>query len=187
MFFGLGLKVLRGTTATAYCENFVNYNVKSLITLTPWAFLPDFQWGSVTHQMAVPLQSISYCLFNHHNLFYQIQNALAFNRDMCCHLALCLQLLPFHWVSSWFTFKQWLLLVWDKKLSLIMHLCCHLVAKSCKTKLQLATLGITIKCNTQHTVSPCWALLCWVSNFLLLCWAPLFVIVLTVMLTVSFF
>jgi hypothetical protein len=25
-----------------------------------------------------------------------IQNALVFNWDMCCHLALCLQLLPFH-------------------------------------------------------------------------------------------
>ncbi len=39
--------------------------------------------------------SISCCILNHHNLFYQIQNALAFNRDMCCHLALCSQLLPF--------------------------------------------------------------------------------------------
>ncbi len=36
--------------------------------------------------------------FKHHNLFYQIQNALAFNRDICCHLALCLQLLPFHYI-----------------------------------------------------------------------------------------
>jgi hypothetical protein len=43
------------------------------------------------------ITSISSCIFNHHNLFYQIQNALAFNRDTCCHLALCLQLLPFHW------------------------------------------------------------------------------------------
>ncbi len=42
--------------------------------------------------MAVPVPSI-----NHHNLFYQIQNALDFNRDTCCHLALCLWLLPFHW------------------------------------------------------------------------------------------
>ncbi len=44
--------------------------------------------------VAVP--SISCCVLNHHNLFYQIQNALAFNQDMCCHLALCLWLLPFH-------------------------------------------------------------------------------------------
>jgi hypothetical protein len=29
-------------------------------------------------------------------VFKEIQNALAFNRDMCCHLALCLRLLPFH-------------------------------------------------------------------------------------------
>ncbi len=50
--------------------------------------------------MAVPVPSISCCVLNHHNLFYQIQNALVFNRDMCCHLALCLLLLPFHCVAS---------------------------------------------------------------------------------------
>jgi len=59
------------------------------------------QWGSVTHQMAVPVPSISCGVLNHHNLFYQIQNALAFNWDMCCHLALCLCLLPFHWACKW--------------------------------------------------------------------------------------
>jgi hypothetical protein len=48
------------------------------------------------HQMAVPVPSISCRVLNHHNLFYQIQNALAFNWDTCCLLALCLQLLPFH-------------------------------------------------------------------------------------------
>jgi len=46
--------------------------------------------------MTVPVPSISCCVLNHHNLFYQIHNALAFNWNMCCHLALCLQLLPFH-------------------------------------------------------------------------------------------
>jgi len=46
--------------------------------------------------MAVPVPSFSCCVLNHHNLFYQISNALAFNRDTCCHLALCLWLLPFH-------------------------------------------------------------------------------------------
>ncbi len=55
------------------------------------------QWDSVTHQMAVPIPSISCCVLNHHNLFYQIQNVLAFKWDMCCHLALCLQLLPFNY------------------------------------------------------------------------------------------
>ncbi len=58
------------------------------------------KWGSVTHQMAVPVPSISCCVLNHHNLFYQIQNALPFNRDTCCHLALCLRLLPFHWLKA---------------------------------------------------------------------------------------
>jgi len=54
------------------------------------------QWGFVTHQMAIPVPSISCCVLNCHYLFYQIQNALAFNWDTCCHLALCLQLLPFY-------------------------------------------------------------------------------------------
>ncbi len=56
--------------------------------------------GSVPHQMAVPVPSISCCVLKHHNLFYQIHNALAFNQDTCCHLALCLQLLPFRWTNS---------------------------------------------------------------------------------------
>ncbi len=51
--------------------------------------------------MAVPVPSMSCCVLNHHNLFYQIQNALAFNRDTCCYLALCLRLLPFHWLWLW--------------------------------------------------------------------------------------
>jgi hypothetical protein len=54
------------------------------------------RWGSVSHQMAVPVPSVSYWVLNHHNLFYQIRNALAFNQDMCSHLALFLWLLPFH-------------------------------------------------------------------------------------------
>ena len=55
-----------------------------------------------TPQMAVPVPSISCCVLNHHNLFYQIQNALAFNRDTFCHLALCLWLLPFHYCRKMF-------------------------------------------------------------------------------------
>ncbi len=52
--------------------------------------------------MALPVPSISCFVLNHHNLFYQTHNALAFNRDMCCHLALCLWLLPFHWSNKMF-------------------------------------------------------------------------------------
>ncbi len=47
--------------------------------------------------MAVTVPSISCCVLNHHILFYQIENALAFNRDTCWHLTLCLRLLPFNW------------------------------------------------------------------------------------------
>ncbi len=53
---------------------------------------------SVTHQMPIPVPSISCCVLNHHNLFYQRKNALAFNQDTCCHLALCFLLLPFHYL-----------------------------------------------------------------------------------------
>jgi hypothetical protein len=28
------------------------------------------------------------------------KNTLAFNRDRCCHLVLCLRLIPFHWNSE---------------------------------------------------------------------------------------
>jgi hypothetical protein len=52
--------------------------------------------GSVTHQMAVPVPSISCCVLKHPNIFYQIPNALAFNWDTCCNPALCLRLLPLH-------------------------------------------------------------------------------------------
>ncbi len=46
--------------------------------------------------MAVPVPSICWCVFNNHNFFFQEQNALAFNRCKCCHLALCLRLITFH-------------------------------------------------------------------------------------------
>ncbi len=55
-----------------------------LPTHTCWQWL--HQWGSFTHQMAVPVPSMSCCVLNHHNLFYQIQNALAFHWDLCYHL-----------------------------------------------------------------------------------------------------
>ncbi len=40
----------------------------------------DTESGSVTHQMALPVSSISCCVFNRNDFFYQEQNALAFNR-----------------------------------------------------------------------------------------------------------
>jgi hypothetical protein len=55
---------------------------------------------AVTHQMAVPVPSISFRVLNSQNLFYQIQNALDFNWDMSWHLALCLRLLPFHFIDK---------------------------------------------------------------------------------------
>jgi hypothetical protein len=46
------------------------------------------------------------CTLYHHNLFHQIHNALAFNRDTCFHLALCLPLLPFHCLAISFKLFQ---------------------------------------------------------------------------------
>jgi hypothetical protein len=34
--------------------------------------------------------------FNNNDFFYQEQNELAFNRDMCCHLVICLRLIASH-------------------------------------------------------------------------------------------
>ncbi len=52
-----------------------------------------FQWGSVNHQMAVPVPSISCCVFNNNDFCCQELNELAFNWDTCCHLVICLQLI----------------------------------------------------------------------------------------------
>jgi hypothetical protein len=42
-------------------------------------------------------QSYEYMVvFYNHNFFYQYQNALSFNWDMCCHLMLCFWLIIFH-------------------------------------------------------------------------------------------
>jgi len=75
---------------------FVNSFVKMTLGQLSWDILTFGQWGSVTQQMALPVPSISCCVLNHHNLFNQIENALAFYRETCCHLVLCYWLLPFH-------------------------------------------------------------------------------------------
>ncbi len=47
--------------------------------------------------MAVPVPSISCCIFNNNDFFYQEPNELFFNRDTCCHLVICLQLIASHY------------------------------------------------------------------------------------------
>jgi hypothetical protein len=73
------------------------------------------QSGSVTCQMAVPVISLSSGFFNNHNFFYQEPNALAFNKDMCYHLALCLWLIIFHSLhyKSWYIFGGCLINQWQ--------------------------------------------------------------------------
>ncbi len=56
------------------------------------------QYCSITHQMALPITSISCCISYQLNIFYKEWKALAFNRDGCCHLMLCLGLILFHWL-----------------------------------------------------------------------------------------
>ena len=100
---GLGAKAVAQNTKQNF---FRNFGETELHLLRPLLYVGTFahctnwsvKWGSVTHQMAVPVPSISCCVLNHHNLFYQIQNVLAFNCDTCCPLALCLRLLPFHYL-----------------------------------------------------------------------------------------
>ena len=50
--------------------------------------------------MAVPVPSISCCVFNNNDFFYQEPNELAFNWDTCCHLVICLQLIASHLNSA---------------------------------------------------------------------------------------
>jgi len=46
-----------------------------------------------------------YKLFqNNLKFFCKEKNALAFNQDRCCHLALCLLLIPFCWFQTKFLF-----------------------------------------------------------------------------------
>ncbi len=39
--------------------------------------------------------------------FCKEKNALAFNQDRCCHLALCLRLIPFHWLYQKLVYYWW--------------------------------------------------------------------------------
>ncbi len=52
---------------------YVFYKIKggSSYSLPFFKKLNVFQWGSITHLMAVPVPSISCCVLNHHNLFYK--------------------------------------------------------------------------------------------------------------------
>jgi hypothetical protein len=50
--------------------------------------------------MAVPVPSISSCVSLQLKNFCKEKNTLAFNRDRCCHLVLCLRLIPFHCLNS---------------------------------------------------------------------------------------
>ncbi len=53
------------------------------------------QWGSVTQYKLL-------CFITTKIFFGKEKNTLAFNRDRCCHLVLCLQLIPFHSTSNGF-------------------------------------------------------------------------------------
>ncbi len=79
--------------------------------------------GSITCQMALPVISLSCCIFNNHNFFYQEPNGLAFNQDMCCHLALSLRLIIFHSLhyKSWYIFGGCLINQWQTLKNVLFH------------------------------------------------------------------
>jgi hypothetical protein len=56
--------------------------------------------------MALPVSSISCCVSQHLTKRFTQRNAIAFNRDRCCHLALCLWLILFHWKFIKFSIRQ---------------------------------------------------------------------------------
>jgi hypothetical protein len=94
------MKFLR-KTGSGKLGTFIPNNEDDSLVARVWLF--DFfkinvmsicQSGSGSHQMAVPVQSISFCIFNN-QFFFQVQNALAFNQDNGCHLVLCLLLIIF--------------------------------------------------------------------------------------------
>ncbi len=97
---GMGLFLIR--VASVICMHLQSSAIplKPIITLfTKMIILMCFKKPLLMKLCHPPDGSTSpkYKVLIHHNLFYQIQNALAFNRDMCCHLVLCLRLLPFHY------------------------------------------------------------------------------------------
>ncbi len=55
--------------------------------------------------------------FIHLTIFCKKKRALAFNQDRCCDLALCLQLILFHWaiVSQWLMAIEFFLKTWHMK------------------------------------------------------------------------
>jgi hypothetical protein len=48
------------------------------------------------------------CFLTTNIFFFKEKKALAFNRDRCCHLAFCLQLILFHWVTLCCADWDWL-------------------------------------------------------------------------------
>jgi hypothetical protein len=49
------------------------------------------------------------CFIQLTKFFWKEEKALAFNRDRCCHLALCLQLILFHWHGKGNINTKWVL------------------------------------------------------------------------------
>ncbi len=59
---------------------------------------PPDGWSSYKHNLL--------CFLNIHDFFQKEPNALAFNRDMCCYLALSLRLIIFHSANAQFIFSN---------------------------------------------------------------------------------
>ncbi len=60
---------------------------------------PDWLFSIGLHQPLDGITNPKYklkCFLTTNIFFFKEKKALAFNRDRCCHLAFCLQLIPFH-------------------------------------------------------------------------------------------
>ncbi len=93
----LGLKA----TYTVLLRKLVNYDRKKFYRIGPWSKIRQGQPSKSTMRLHHPLNGVTnpkYKLshFLTANIFLQTEKALAFNRDRCCHLAFCLQLILFH-------------------------------------------------------------------------------------------
>ncbi len=54
--------------------------------------------GSITHQIVLPIPSISCSVSKQQKKICKEKKAQAFYWDKCCHLAICLWLILFHWI-----------------------------------------------------------------------------------------
>jgi hypothetical protein len=79
------------------------------------------------------------------NFFAKKRSALAFNRDRCCHLALCLRLILFHWHSDILQNKK------QQKTLSRMTFGRATMSRNMLSKIALSKMTLTRKTHRQNT------------------------------------